>query len=111
LTTSGSIGARTAIPLDAAIRPIEEIRDAARSARPDVMVLCHGGPLATPDDVRFVLDRVEGVDGFFGASSMERLPVEEALTARVQAFKRLASSERRVEPRHVPTDGPVRPSH
>lgn len=92
LTTSGSIGARTAIPLEAAIRPIEEIRDAARSARRDVLVLCHGGPLATPEDVRLVLGQVDGIDGFFGASSMERLPVEEALTARVREFKQLARS-------------------
>lgn len=110
LTTSGTIGARTAIPLEAAVRPIEEIRDAARSARPDVLVLAHGGPLATPDDVRFILENVAGIDGFFGASSMERLPVEEALTARVQAFKRLASSDRRVGARNASTDGPLRPS-
>jgi predicted TIM-barrel enzyme len=87
LTTSGSIGARTAVSLDDGIALIQAIHDAAREARDDVIVLCHGGPLATPDDVRLALARVRGVDGFFGASSMERLPVEEALTARVREFK------------------------
>lgn len=89
LTTSGTIGARTAVSLEEGVDQIQAMHDAARAARSDVIVLCHGGPLAAPEDVRFALSRLRGVDGFFGASSMERLPVEEALTARVREFKEI----------------------
>jgi len=89
LTTSGSIGAHTAITLEQCVPRITAIADAARAVREDVIVLCHGGPIAMPDDARFILDRAEGVDGFYGASSMERLPTETALTEQVQRFTRI----------------------
>ncbi len=66
------------------------MRDAAESVRPDILVLCHGGPIAEPPDVAYVLARTTGVGGFFGASSMERLPAERALTAQVRAFTQLS---------------------
>ncbi len=89
LTTSGTIGAKTALTLDDCLPRLTAIADAARSVRDDVMVLCHGGPIAMPEDARYVLDRLDGIDGFYGASSMERLPTEIALTAQVKAFTSL----------------------
>ncbi len=89
LTTSGTIGARTAKTLDDCVGEVAAIVAAARSARPDVLVLCHGGPIAMPDDARYVLDRVEGLDGFYGASSMERLPTEEAIARQTRDFMKL----------------------
>jgi predicted TIM-barrel enzyme len=86
LTTSGTIGASTALTLDQCIPRIADITAAARSARGDVLVLCHGGPIAMPDDARFILDRLPQIDGFYGASSMERLPVEVAMTEQVRQF-------------------------
>lgn len=86
LTTSGSIGAKTALTLDDCLPRIAEIADAARSVRDDVIVLCHGGPIAMPEDARYVLEKLASVDGFYGASSMERLPTEVALTAQVREF-------------------------
>lgn len=96
LTTSGTIGAKTAKSLDDCVREVNAIAAAAKQARSDVFVLCHGGPIAAPDDARYVLDRC-GIEGFYGASSMERLPTEEAITARVGAFVhlRLPRSSRR----------------
>ncbi|SDM96493.1 phosphoenolpyruvate hydrolase family protein [Allokutzneria albata] len=90
LTTKGSIGARTALTLDESVRRVQEMRDAAVEVNPDVLVLCHGGPIAEPEDAQYVLDRTTGVVGFFGASSMERLPTETAITEQVRGFKRLA---------------------
>lgn len=87
LTTSGTIGAQTALSLDDSVDLVREIKEAAKSVRDDVIVLCHGGPIAMPDDAQYVLSRVEGVDGFFGASSMERLPTEVAMTAAIKKFK------------------------
>ena len=87
LTTGGSIGAETALTLDDCVERIDAWADAARSVRPDVIVLCHGGPIATPDDATYVLQRCAAIHGFYGASSMERLPTELALTAQTQAFK------------------------
>ncbi|MFC9974170.1 phosphoenolpyruvate hydrolase family protein [Spirillospora sp. NPDC127200] len=87
LTTKGSIGAGTALTLDEAVARVQAMRDAAAAVRPDVMVLCHGGPIAEPEDAAYVLANTEGVVGFFGASSVERLPTERAVTAQVQAFK------------------------
>jgi predicted TIM-barrel enzyme len=87
LTTGGSIGAETALTLDDCVDRVDAWAAAARSVRPDVMVLCHGGPIATPDDATYVLQRANGVNGFYGASSMERLPVEKALKAQTEAFK------------------------
>jgi predicted TIM-barrel enzyme len=90
LTIKGTIGARTAMSLDAAVSRVQAVCNAAKSTRSDVIVLCHGGPIAEPDDVRYVLDRTQGVAGFFGASSVERLPTEQAITAQVREFKSTA---------------------
>lgn len=87
LTTAGSIGAETALTLDDCVVRLQEIADAAAAANPDVIVLCHGGPIAMPDDAEYVLQRVNGVHGFYGASSMERLPVEIAMTEQMRKFK------------------------
>jgi predicted TIM-barrel enzyme len=87
LTTSGTIGAQTAVSLDEAVELVQEIRDAAVSVRDDVLVLCHGGPIAMPDDAAYVLRHTTGVAGFFGASSMERLPTEVAMTEAIAKFK------------------------
>jgi predicted TIM-barrel enzyme len=87
LTTKGSIGAHTSKTLDDCVGLIQEMRDAAVAINPHVIVLCHGGPIAEPDDAQYVLSRTRGVDGFFGASSMERLPTEVALTENMRRFK------------------------
>ena len=89
LTTGGTIGAATAKTLAGSVAEVQAITDAAKSTRGDVLVLCHGGPIATPDDASFILKTCQGVDGFYGASSMERLPVETALTAEVRRFTAL----------------------
>jgi predicted TIM-barrel enzyme len=88
LTTSGTIGAKTARSLDDCVRAVGEIASAAKAARGDVMVLCHGGPIAEPADAQYVLDRC-AIEGFYGASSMERLPTERAITAQVGEFVKL----------------------
>ena len=93
LTTKGAIGASSARTLDECVTEVQRIADAARSVRDDVIVLCHGGPIAMPEDAEYVLTRTKGVDGFYGASSMERLPVEIALTEQVKAFKSIAFSK------------------
>ena len=90
LTTKGTIGAQTARTLDECVELIQAMRDAAVAVRDDVIVLCHGGPLAEPEDARYVLERTTGVVGFFGASSMERLPTEIAMTENMRRFKALA---------------------
>jgi len=87
LTTKGSIGATTAITLDQAPGKVQAIADAAKEVNPDVLVLCHGGPISEPSDAEYVLHRTNGIDGFYGASSMERLPVEKAITDTVKAYK------------------------
>ncbi len=92
LTTKGSIGAHTAKTLDECVVEIQEMRDAAVRVNPDVIVLCHGGPLAEPDDAQYVLERTEGIAGFYGASSMERLPTEVAMTENMKRFKKLERS-------------------
>lgn len=89
LTTGGNIGAETAKTLDDCIHEVQAIADTAKAIRSEVLVLCHGGPIATPVDAQFILDRCHGVDGFYGASSMERLPTEKALTAEVRQFAAL----------------------
>ncbi len=86
LTTGGSIGADTAMTLDDAVREVQAIADAAKSVREDVLVICHGGPISMPEDAAYVLKNCRDVDGFYGASSMERLPTETAITAQVKAF-------------------------
>jgi predicted TIM-barrel enzyme len=80
LTTKGTIGAKTALTLDEAVARVQSLCDAAKRVNPDVFVLCHGGPIAEPADVAYVLKRTKGVVGFFGASSIERLPTEAAIT-------------------------------
>lgn len=87
LTTGGSIGATTAPGLDEARDRVEQIAAAARETRADVLVLCHGGPIATPADAQFILDNCATCHGFYGASSMERLPVETAIVGQIEAFK------------------------
>ncbi|HXT35575.1 MAG TPA: phosphoenolpyruvate hydrolase family protein [Chloroflexota bacterium] len=89
LTTAGLIGARTAMSLDEAVARVQALGDAARAVNPTILVLCHGGPIAEPDDAAYVLGRTTGVAGFFGASSMERLPTEVAMTATMRRFKAL----------------------
>lgn len=87
LTTKGSIGASTALTLDDAVQRVQEMRDAAVSVNPDIIVLCHGGPIAEPEDAQYVLSRTEGVVGFFGASSIERLPTEVGIQSQTEKFK------------------------
>ncbi|MFM7704082.1 MAG: phosphoenolpyruvate hydrolase family protein [Rubrivivax sp.] len=89
LTTGGAIGAHTALTLADCVEPINRYAAAARKVRRDVLVLCHGGPIATPDDARFILEHCPGCDGFYGASSMERLPTEIALTDTTRQFTRI----------------------
>jgi predicted TIM-barrel enzyme len=86
LTTGGAIGAATALTLDACVPRIEAIAAAGRSVNPDLIVLAHGGPIAMPEDARFILGRCPSCNGFYGASSMERLPTESAITAQTRAF-------------------------
>lgn len=92
LTTSGSIGAKSGKTLDDCVREITAIREAATKVNPDVIVLCHGGPIAAPEDAKYVLEQCKGVHGFYGASSMERLPVEEAITGITKTFKSIGIS-------------------
>jgi predicted TIM-barrel enzyme len=89
LTTKGSIGARTALSLDEAARRVQALHDAAKAVNPDIHVLCHGGPISEPDDAAYILCHTTGVVGFFGASSIERLPTEVAITACVRRFKQI----------------------
>jgi predicted TIM-barrel enzyme len=86
LTTKGAIGATTALSLEESARRVQSIADAAKQVSKDILVLCHGGPIAEPADAQFILDHTQGVVGFYGASSMERLPVEPAIRDRVQEF-------------------------
>ncbi|MEM7367641.1 MAG: phosphoenolpyruvate hydrolase family protein [Bacteroidota bacterium] len=90
LTTKGSIGAKTSKTLEDCVGAVQAITDAARKVREDVIVLCHGGPIAMPEDAQFILDRVEGIHGFYGASSMERLPTEIAITEQIRRFTQLS---------------------
>ena len=94
VTTGGAIGAKAAKTLDQCCAEIEAISAAAREVKPDVIVLCHGGPIAMPDDAKYVLDRVKSCHGFYGASSMERLPVEVAIKAQVEQFKGLKTGSK-----------------
>lgn len=89
LTTGGSIGAETALTLDNCIEKIDTWSAAARAVRDDIIILCHGGPIAIPDDARYVLERTANCHGFYGASSMERLPTETAIAAQVSSFSTL----------------------
>jgi predicted TIM-barrel enzyme len=89
LTTSGDIGAETALDLETAAERVQAHHDAAKDVNDDVMVICHGGPIAWPDDAEYVLNNTEGVVGFFGASSIERLPTEEAIQNQAREFKEI----------------------
>ncbi len=86
LTTKGMIGATTAVTLEESARRCQAMHDAAKRVKPDILVLCHGGPIADPADAQYILDHTEGIVGFYGASSMERLPVEPAITDRIREF-------------------------
>jgi predicted TIM-barrel enzyme len=97
LTTKGSIGAATALTLAESAARVQAMRDAAVAVNPDIIVLCHGGPIAEPADAAYVLERTEGVVGFFGASSMERLPTEVAMTENMRRFKAIPVDKRREE--------------
>jgi len=90
LTTSGSIGAKTARTLQQCVELIDEMTAAAKKVRNDVIVLCHGGPIAEPEDAQFILQNCRDVDGFYGASSMERLPTERAIRQQTEAFMRIS---------------------
>jgi predicted TIM-barrel enzyme len=90
LTTKGSIGAKTALTLEQAAKRVQELCDAAKAESPDVLVLCHGGPIAEPEDAAYVLANTRGVVGFYGASSIERLPTEVAITECTRRFKALS---------------------
>jgi len=93
VTTGGAIGATSATTLDDCVASIDAIAAAARAVRPDVIVLCHGGPISMPEDARYVLDRCTACHGFYGASSLERLPVETAIAAQTRAFKSLTRAK------------------
>jgi predicted TIM-barrel enzyme len=92
LTTGGAIGAKTALQLKDCVPLVDSWAKAARSVNPDVLVLCHGGPVATPEDASYVLSKAKGCNGFYGASSMERLPTEAALTETTRKFKAIGGS-------------------
>jgi predicted TIM-barrel enzyme len=93
LTTGGAIGARTGLSLDEAVERVQVLRDAAAEIKPDILCLCHGGPIAEAEDARHVIENTSGVVGFFGASSMERLPTEVAMTENMKRFKSIAVKE------------------
>ncbi|GAB2476123.1 phosphoenolpyruvate hydrolase family protein [Jatrophihabitans fulvus] len=94
LTTSGTIGAQTALTLDQAAERVQALADAAKRVNPDILCLCHGGPIAEPDDAGYVLAHTEGVVGFFGASSIERLPTEVGIREQTERFKAIGASGR-----------------
>jgi len=87
LTTKGAIGATTAKTLDESVELVQKMCDAAKEVKPDILCLCHGGPISEPEDATYILQRTKGVVGFFGASSIERLPTEVAITQQVKDFK------------------------
>ena len=86
LTTKGAIGAATALTLEESVQRVQAMHDAAKKVNSEILVLCHGGPIAEPADAQFILDHTDGIVGFYGASSMERLPVEPAIRDRVREF-------------------------
>jgi predicted TIM-barrel enzyme len=89
LTTKGTIGAHTALSLADAAKKVQAMHDAAKKVNPDILVLCHGGPIAEPEDAQYVFDHTRGIAGFFGASSIERLPTEPAIEGQTRRFKAL----------------------
>ncbi len=90
LTTSGTIGAKTALTLEEAAVKVQELADAAKSVNPDILCLCHGGPIANPPDAQYILDHTEGIVGFYGASSIERFPAETGIKRQTEEFKAIA---------------------
>lgn len=92
LTTKGSIGAKSALTLEESVGRVQALAEAAKKVRKDVLVLCHGGPISDPEDAQFILERTTGIVGFFGASSIERLPTEVAITGCVKQFKQMKLS-------------------
>jgi predicted TIM-barrel enzyme len=108
-TVAGSIGVKTAaMSLDEAVDRVQEMHDAARKVNPDVIVLCHGGPIAEPADAQYVLSRTRGVAGFFGASSIERLATEKAIEEQTRRFKDISLGTRRAPTKHVKRSAPAR---
>lgn len=89
LTTKGTIGAKTALTLDDCVERIQGIVNAGRAVNPDILVICHGGPIAEPEDAEYVIKRVEGIVGFFGASSIERFAAEKGIKTQTEAFKKI----------------------
>ncbi|TDL51041.1 phosphoenolpyruvate hydrolase family protein [Paenibacillus dendritiformis] len=87
LTTKGTIGAKTALTLDDCAQRIQAIADAGRAVNPDILVICHGGPIAEPEDARYIFEHTTGIDGFFGASSIERFAAEVGIRQQAEAFK------------------------
>ena len=87
LTTSGTIGAKTTLTLEEAAVKVQQLADAARSVNPDILCLCHGGPIANPADAQYILDHTDGIVGFYGASSIERFPTEVGIRAQTEEFK------------------------
>lgn len=92
LTTKGTIGAKTALSLDDSVDRIQKIVDAGHSINPDMLVICHGGPIAEPDDAAYVIERVDGIVGFFGASSIERFAAEKGIKEQTEAFKKIGKN-------------------
>ncbi|WP_025785395.1 phosphoenolpyruvate hydrolase family protein [Sporosarcina sp. D27] len=90
LTTKGSIGAQSNLTLEESAKKVQEMRDAAVAINPDIIVLCHGGPIAEPEDAQYIFEHTEGIAGFFGASSIERLPTEVAIEKQARKFKDLS---------------------
>ena len=92
LTTGGTIGASEALTLDQAIDLTKRIAESAKSVRDDILVICHGGPYDEPENVKYALEQMPGIHGFYGASSVERLPVERAITEQIRKFKEIRIS-------------------
>ena len=93
LTTSGTIGAQTALTLEESAKKVQELADAARSVNPDILCLCHGGPIANPEDAQYILDNTEGIVGFYGASSIERFPTETGIREQTEKFTQITFSK------------------
>ncbi|MDR2938836.1 MAG: phosphoenolpyruvate hydrolase family protein [Clostridiales bacterium] len=92
LTTKGSIGAKTALTLDDCVKRVQDICDAAKAVNPDILVICHGGPIAEPGDAKYIIENTTGVDGFFGASSIERFAAETGIKKQTEAFKEIKAN-------------------
>lgn len=89
LTTKGTIGAQTALTLNDCVEKIQGIIHTGKAVNPDIMVICHGGPIAEPEDAEYVIKRVDGIVGFFGASSIERFAAEKGIKEQSEAFKKI----------------------